>query len=67
MWIIVKHENEVVGKVFTNRSMTQDEILDLAGIDVNEMDGGDPKWNYEAFDLEPLSDQEYAEQYGSDE
>lgn len=60
MHIIVKHEGEEVGRVFTNRSLTADETLRLAGIDVNEMEGGDPKWDYGKFEFEPLSDQEYA-------
>lgn len=60
MHIIIKHEGEFVGRVFTNRSLTTDETLYLAGIDVEEMDGGDPKWDYNAFELEALSDEEYA-------
>lgn len=64
MWIIIRHEDQVVGRVLTNRRLTLGEALELVGIDVDEMDGGDPKWDYEAFELEPLSDQEYAERYG---
>lgn len=60
MHIIIKHEGNEVGRVFTNRSLTTDETLRLAGIDVNEMKGGDPVWNYEAFEFDALSDKEYA-------
>lgn len=60
MHIIIKHEGDEVGRVFTNRSLTTDETLRLAGIDVDEMDGGDPKWDYDKFEFEPLSDREYA-------
>lgn len=60
MHIIIKHEGDEVGRVFTNRSLTTDETLRLAGIDANEMSGGDPKWNCDAFELEPYSDTEYA-------
>lgn len=61
MYIIIKHEGEVAGSVFTNRGLTTDETLQLAGIDVNEMQGGDPKWDHEKFELEYLSDAEYSE------
>jgi hypothetical protein len=60
MHIIVKCEGEEVGRVFTNSSLTTDEIIRLAGIDINEMDGGDPKWDCSKFDFEALSDREYA-------
>lgn len=56
MHIIVTHEGEEVGRVFTNRSLTTDETLRLAGIDVNEMEAGD----YNKFEFESLSDAEYA-------
>jgi len=60
MHIIVMHEGQEVGRVFTNRMLTTDETLRLAGIDVDEMDGGDPKWDYGKFEFESLSDLEYA-------
>lgn len=60
MHIIIRHEGEEAGRVFTNRSLSTDETLRLAGIDVNEMDGSDPKWDYNKFELEYLSDKEYA-------
>jgi hypothetical protein len=60
MHIIIRHEGNEVGRVFTNRSLTTDETLRLAGIDVNEMVGGDPKWDYGKFEFEPFSDREYA-------
>lgn len=60
MHIIVKHEGDEVGRVFTNRGLSTDETLRLAGIDVTETKGGDPIWNYEAFEFDYLSDKEYA-------
>lgn len=61
MHIIIKHEGEEVGRVFTNRSLSTDETLKLAGIDPSETEGGDPKWDYGKFEFEILSDKEYAE------
>lgn len=61
MHIIVKHEGEQVGRVFTSGGLTKIETLRLAGIDLEEMDGGDFKWDWDKFELDALSDTEYAE------
>lgn len=60
MHVIIKHEGEEVGRVFTNRSLSTDETLRFAGIDINEIKGGDPVWNIDAFEFDYLSDREYA-------
>jgi hypothetical protein len=45
------HEGEVVGEITTNRSLSVEECCELLNIDLNEEDGGDPVWNYEAFEM----------------
>ena len=46
------HGTELVGEITTNHSMSIDDALELLNIDVDEMDGGDPKWDYEAFRMD---------------
>ena len=47
----VLYDGEVLGRITTNRSLTIDEALSLIGVNPFEMDGGDPKWDYELFEL----------------
>lgn len=48
----ILYDGEVVGRIVTDRNMTLAEALELVGIDPTETDGhGDPKWDYELFEL----------------
>lgn len=51
MRAIIKHENEIIGTVQTNHSMSVEEAMELAGLNIDEMDGGDPKYNLDALTL----------------
>ena len=48
----VTYDGKEIGRILTNRSMTIDEALGILGIDPTEMDGNDPVWDFELFDLE---------------
>ena len=48
----VIYDGEIIGRITTNRSLTIEEALVLIDVDPNEMDGGDPKYDYELFKLE---------------
>jgi hypothetical protein len=48
----LKHEGKVVGTILTNRSLTLDECFEILDIDIDETEGGDPKWDYEKFEME---------------
>ena len=53
MKAIVRHENEVIATVQTNRSMSIEDVLEIVGVDINEMeDENTPKYNYDALRLE---------------
>ena len=47
----VLYDGEIIGRITTNRSLTIDEALELIGVDPNEMDGGDTKYDFELFEL----------------
>ena len=60
MYYIVKHEGEEVGSVMSNRSLSDWDVIELAGIDIEEMeDPNTPKWDLEAFEIESVSTEEY--------
>ena len=61
--LIVKHEGKPVGAVATNQSLSTDRVLELIGIDPNEKAGNDFVWDYNAFEIEDLTTEEYTEQY----
>jgi hypothetical protein len=46
------YDGKAVGTITTNHSMTIDEACNLLGIDPNEMDGQDFKWDFELFEME---------------
>lgn len=49
----VLYDGEEIGTVRTNQNITLDHALEMAGVDVNEMeDENTPKWDYELFTLE---------------
>ena len=48
----LKYEGEAIGTIVTNRSLTLEECFVLLGVDINEMDAGDPKWDYEKFEMD---------------
>jgi len=48
----VLYDGKIVGYITTNRNLTIDEALKLVEIDPNEMEGGDPKYDFELFELE---------------
>ena len=48
----VTYDGKEIGRILSNRSMTIGEALGVLGIDPTEMDGNDPVWDFELFDLE---------------
>jgi len=49
----VLYDGEEIGTVRTNQNITLDHALEMAGVDVNEMeDENTPKWDYDLFTLE---------------
>ena len=46
------YDGEEIGTIMTNRSLTIVECLDILDIDIYEEEAGDPKWDYEKFDME---------------
>jgi len=58
MVVYLLYEGEKVGEVVTNRSLILDEIIRLAGIDIEEKEDGQetPKWDYNLFDTEIKQD-----------
>jgi hypothetical protein len=48
----ITYEGKEIGNITTNRSMTIEEALDLIGVDINEMDNGDPKWDINQFAMD---------------
>ena len=53
---VVLHGAQIIGRIITNRSLTIDEALELVGVNPDELDGGDPVWDYEAFRVIYLDD-----------
>lgn len=47
----ILYDGEAVGEVTTNRNLTLEEALDLAGIDPDEMERGERKYAYELFSM----------------
>jgi hypothetical protein len=47
----VLYDGEVIGEIVTNRSLTVWEALEILGIDPEEKEGGDPKYEVEKFEL----------------
>ena len=53
MKAVVKHEGEIIATVQTNHSMSIEEVMEIAGLDINEMeDENTPKYNYDALKIE---------------
>lgn len=48
----VKYNGETIGTITTNHSMSIDDALSIIGIDPNEMDGQDFKYDFELFEME---------------
>lgn len=48
----LKYNGEVIGTITTNHSLSLEECFELLGIDINEEEGGDPKWDYEKFEMD---------------
>ena len=48
---IVKYDGEEVGKVVSNRSLTDEEVISLAGIDLEGKDPYGEDWSWELFDI----------------
>ncbi len=55
MIIKLIHENQVICQVSTDRSMTIDQVAELAGVDLNAEDGGTPLYDFESIEMEVSS------------
>ena len=53
---VLLHGAKIVGRIMTNRHLTIDEALELVGVYPDEMDGGDPVWDYDKFRVIYLDD-----------
>jgi len=58
----ILYDGKEIGNIVTNRSLSIPEALNLIGIDPNEEEGGDPKYDYSLFELDYTS--EYASAMG---
>ena len=58
----VLYDGKEIGNIVTNRSLSIPEALNLIGIDPNEEEGSEPKYDYSLFELDYSS--EYAAQLG---
>jgi hypothetical protein len=47
----VLYDGEVIGEVITNRSMTVWEVLEIIGINPEDMEAGERKYDPELFDI----------------
>lgn len=52
MKAIVKHEDEVIATVQTNHSMSILEAVEVCGIDIDEQEGGEYKYDYNRMTIE---------------
>ena len=52
MKAIVKHEGEVIATVQTTHSMSIMDALEVCGIDTNEQEGGEDKYDYNRMTIE---------------
>ncbi len=52
----VLYDGKEIGSIVTNRSLNIPEALSLIGIDPNEEEGGDPKYDYSLFELDYSSE-----------
>lgn len=49
--MLVRYDGHTIGNIITDQSMTVWQALDLIGVDPTEMDGRDPRYDLEKFDL----------------
>lgn len=54
--LTIYYDGQAVAKILTNRTLSMDDALTIAGIDINEEDGGDPVWDYNLFSFDPARD-----------
>lgn len=47
----VLYDGEVIGEVITNRSMTAWEVLEIIGVNPEDMEAGERKYDPELFDI----------------
>lgn len=47
------YDNEVIGEIETNQSLTLEQCFELLNIDINEMeDENTPTWDYDKFKMQ---------------
>ncbi len=60
MHTIIISEGLIVGAVMTGQSLTKDEAIRLAGIDLDEMsDPNTPRWDYNEITTLNVTDEQY--------
>lgn len=47
----IVYVGNLIDEIVTNRSLSLDEALELADIDINQENGGDPVWDWEKFEI----------------
>lgn len=52
MKAIVKHDGEVIATIETNHSMSIMDALEIAGVDIDEQEGGEYKYDYNRMTIE---------------
>jgi len=59
MYAKLFYEGEFLGQILTDHSMSLEEVASLLNIDLDEMQDEDtPMWDYDAFQLEFVSDED---------
>jgi len=49
---IIKYDGKKIGKVVSNRSLTDQEAIELAGINLEGLDPYGEPWDWELFEVE---------------
>lgn len=58
---IVKYDSKEIGSVVSNRPLTNQEIVRLAGVDIEGDDPHGSPWAWELFEIESVTQEEYNE------
>ena len=45
------HDDEKIGEIMTDHSLSLEDCFELLHVDLTEQDGGDPRWDYELFKI----------------
>jgi len=54
------YNGEVIGTIETNHSLSLEDCFASLGIDINEEEGGDPRWDYELFSMDWSTKRNYS-------